>query len=282
MTELFAIDRLTPGDLGPALRLSTQAGWNQTEGDWRRLLELAPEGCLAGRQNGQLVATATVASFGASPHWIGMVLVDASLRGRGLGSRMFSRSLEVARTLGGGTVGLDASDLGRPVYLKQGFADVAAIDRWSGLLRGSGGSPDAVWADPSWVDEISVLDLACCGTDRRALFRHLLEEPGVSCAVVRRGELSGFAFLRPGRASAHLGPIVALEKADLTALLCRAAEGAQSTPVLVDAIRTPETTAAFERCGLSVSRRLTRMTLGLPVEVLMGPAVRAAVSFEWG
>ena len=47
---------------------------------------------------------------------------------------MFSRVMQLASSEGD-AVGLDASDLGRPVYLKQGFADVAPIDRWEGVLR---------------------------------------------------------------------------------------------------------------------------------------------------
>ena len=38
--------RLMTGDDVPAgLALSRQAGWNQTEADWRRALALQPDGC---------------------------------------------------------------------------------------------------------------------------------------------------------------------------------------------------------------------------------------------
>ena len=53
-------------------------------------------------------------------------------------------------------------------------------------------------------------------------------------------------------------------------------------PVLLDALRTPAAAALLETHGLAVARRLTRMTLGRPQRLLMGDAVRAAVSFEWG
>jgi hypothetical protein len=65
-------------------------------------------------------------------------------------------------------------------------------------------------------------------------------------------------------------------------LLTRLAQLAGGSPVLVDAIRTPVSSALLEQSGLSVARRLTRMTLGGPKSVLMGGQVRAAVSFEWG
>jgi GNAT superfamily N-acetyltransferase len=275
----LVIDRLRPGDLDAALRLSTQAGWNQLAADWVRLLDLSPDGCLAGRQDGTLVATATVASFGRTAQWIGMVLVDESLRGRGLGASMFSRVIEAARALGGDAVGLDATDLGRPVYLKQGFADVAPIDRWSGVLREAGPADGLEMVDRSTFDDIAAIDRAACGADRSGLLLHLMHEPGVF-GVSARG--AGFAFLRPGRTFGHVGPVVAADDAVCSRLLGRLARLSEGAPVLLDAFRTPASSALLERHGLAVQRRLTRMTFGRPQTLLMGDSIRAIASFEWG
>jgi GNAT superfamily N-acetyltransferase len=275
------IDRLGPGDLEAALRLSTQAGWNQVAADWQRLFDLAPDGCLAGRLDGRLVASATVASFGQTAHWIGMVLVDGAMRGRGFGSEMLARAIAHARARAG-IVGLDATDLGRPIYLKQGFFDVAPIDRWTGVLRPTQDAREVAIADRSSFDEIAALDRAACGADRSDLILHLLNEPEVIGVVSVAQGVRGFAFLRPGRAQAHVGPIVAKEATDVLALLSRLAPLAGGSPVLLDSMRRPENSGILERSGLSISRRLTRMTLEKPHSVLMGDAVRAAVSFEWG
>ncbi|HZK80536.1 MAG TPA: GNAT family N-acetyltransferase, partial [Humisphaera sp.] len=124
------IDRLTEHDLPAALRLSTQAGWNQLEADWRRLITLWPQGCFAGRKDGKLIATATLATYGQSLGWIGMVLVDERHRGHGFGGALLAAALLAAKELGVQTVGLDATDLGWPVYLRRGFRDVGGIDRW--------------------------------------------------------------------------------------------------------------------------------------------------------
>jgi GNAT superfamily N-acetyltransferase len=278
----FVVDRLGARDLVAALRLSTQAGWNQTAMDWQRLFDLSPEGCLAGRLDGSLVATATVASFGRSAHWIGMVLVDETLRGKGLGSTMLSHAIEFAKSRGEGIIGLDATDLGRPVYLKQGFADVAPIDRWSGVLRGTQDIRDVGTIDRSSFDEIARLDRASCGVDRSDFILHLMNEPDVLGVVSNGKDSSGFAFLRPGRTCGHVGPIVAKDGADCLRLLTRLAQLAGGSPVLVDAIRTPVSSALLEQSGLRVVRRLTRMGFGNSNPVLMGQGVRAAVSFEWG
>lgn len=274
----FVVDALTAADLDGALRLSAQAGWNQVAADWRRLLDLSPAGCLAGRLDGALVATATVASLGRDAHWIGMVLVDEAMRGRGLGSTLFSRIIEKARELGGEAVGLDATDLGRPVYLKQGFVDVAPIDRWTGTLRPRGTGEDVQGIDRSLFDDVAALDRQACGADRSSLLLHLMHEEGVF-GVAARG--SGYAFLRPGRACSHVGPLVGDDES-CSRMLDRLARLAGNTPVIVDAHRTPATSALLEAHGLAVARRLIRMTLSRPQRLLMGDAVRAAVSFEWG
>jgi hypothetical protein len=39
---VLSFDLLTEADVDAAVALSTEAGWNQTEADWRRLLALAP------------------------------------------------------------------------------------------------------------------------------------------------------------------------------------------------------------------------------------------------
>jgi GNAT superfamily N-acetyltransferase len=275
----FVVDRLHPEDLGEGLRLSTQAGWNQVAADWKRVLDLCPDGAYAGRLDGRVVATASVASFGNDAVWIGLILVDEALRGRGYGAAMFSRAIDRAREIAGEAVGLDASPLGRPVYLKQGFVDVSPIDRWGGALREIGTPFPPEGLGSASVDALAALDRKACGADRSRLLRHLREDPAVTGFTVP-GE--GYAILSPGRLHAHLGPIVASDDAVFSRLLSGAARALRGAEVVVDAIRTPATSRVLEAHGLRIVRELTRMTLTRPQALLMGPAARAAVSFTWG
>ena len=193
MTTL-QLDRLTHQDLPEALRLSTEAGWNQTAADWKRLLDLAPGACFAGRLAGRLVATATLASYsdpdgGRSASWIGMVIVERACRRRGFGTTLLRRALEHGLHRGDSVVGLDATELGRPVYLQQGFADVAPIDRWLGRLAAGAPPPGIaveVLAGPI-PDEVLAFDCSAVGLDRAPLLGHLAGEPDVSLFVAREG-----------------------------------------------------------------------------------------------
>lgn len=266
-------DALTEADLAAAQALSDEAGWNQIAADWRRLLDLGP--CLAGRAEGQLVATATAMSYGAEARWIGMVLVARAWRGRGFGTAM------LRRIVGEAPAGLDATELGRPLYLGLGFADVAQIDRWVGGLA-AGPAPT--------VERLAGLDAgtlaydrAACGADRGPLLTHLTAEPEVTGWVARAGgRLVGLAWLRPGRARWHLGPVVCEDGGVLRSILARIGDHLEGAAVQVDSVRDPDRAAVLAGAGLRVERELTRMTRPVPRGMLMGPRVAAATAFEWG
>jgi GNAT superfamily N-acetyltransferase len=275
----FVVDRLLPSDLEAGLRLSTQAGWNQVEADWKRVLDLCPDGVFAGRLDGRVVATASVAAFGRDAVWIGLILVDEAQRGRGYGATMFQRAIEKAREFAQDAVGLDASDLGRPVYLKKGFVDVAPIDRWSGILKQPATAPPLDSLTLSNLEAVCDLDRKACGADRSRLLRHMIDDPAIR-GFGSPGE--GYAMLSPGRLQAHLGPLIAGDDALFETLLHHAARLLKGAEVVVDALRTPSTSAILEAHGLRIVRQLTRMTLLRSQPLLMGPSTRAAVSFTWG
>src|SRR4051794_24302346 len=81
MTNELEITRLEDWDVTEALRLSTQAGWNQTMNDWERAMSLARRrGRFAGRINGKLVSTGMLIEHGNNCGWVGMILVDELFR----------------------------------------------------------------------------------------------------------------------------------------------------------------------------------------------------------
>ena len=274
----LAIDPLTEADLEAAVALSTEAGWNQTAADWRRLLDLAPHGCLAGRLDGRLVATATRVDYAGAARWIGMVLVASAWRGQGFGTAMLERAVGV------GPCGLDATDLGRPLYLRLGLADVAPIDRWVGTLQPRGHPPGRV--EPLGGRRFLAaleFDRRACGVARTELLGRLAAELDVRQWVALEGDrVVGLATLRPGREHWHLGPITCEDSSVLQLLLAAAANHLGQGSVLVDALRDDERSAVLAACGLRVQRRLMRMTRPASQGMLMGTAVAAATAFEWG
>lgn len=276
------IARLTTADLDDAWRLSTQVGWNQTRADWHRLLDLFPDTCFAGRVGDELVATSTLARYD-DVGWIGMVLVDEAHRRRGYGSRIFERALDAADDRGLETVGLDATDAGREVYRQYGFESVSGIDRWAGTLRCADGNAVTERVEPiDGVGPIADFDRTHVDADRSALLEHVIDADGTTALRVSRdGRTRGYAIVRPGRERRQVGPLVAADGDDASALLSRVAERTDG-PVIVDALRSARTESLLSRFGLDVQRRLHRMTEGEPRSALDGDGVVAAAGFEWG
>jgi len=284
------LGQLTHGDVDQAAALSRGVGWNQTPDDWQRLLTLAPDGVFGAFEAGRLVATSSVVAYGGALAWIGMMIVDAAYRGRGLGKRLLDAALASPTVPPGATIGLDATDMGAPLYRGRGFVDVDPIDRWGGVLRAPparGGTAAAGTAaravEPAEVGSLAAWDAVRTGTDRSALVAHLLRNAEARAHVVTRGgDVVGYAVVRPGRTHRHLGPVVADDAVAFDALLAALAERLAGAAVFADVVRGDFTDAAFARAGLRVERRLVRMTRVTARRVLSGAPIWATAGLEWG
>ena len=112
---MIRIRPLHADDLPLGLHLTRQAGWNQTVADWRRLLELEPDGGFVAVVEDRPVGTLVCARYGAIA-WMAMMLVDEAWRGRGIGRALMTHALAELESRGVGTARLDATPMGRPLY----------------------------------------------------------------------------------------------------------------------------------------------------------------------
>jgi predicted N-acetyltransferase YhbS len=126
------IRALTLNDIGAAQRLREQAGWNQTDHDWRRLLAWSPDGCWVAEDAGLVIGTTAVAVYGLRVAWIGMVLVDVAHRRQGIGRALLNHAIGYLDGLGVQTIALDSTPEGQPLYASLGFADAFELARWRG------------------------------------------------------------------------------------------------------------------------------------------------------
>jgi GNAT superfamily N-acetyltransferase len=263
---MIRIRPMTDADLPLGMRLKTQAGWNQTEADWRRILALQPGGCFVAELDGCPAATTSVCVFD-SIGWIAMVLVEQSVRGRGIATRLMQHALAFLDGCRVRTVRLDATPLGRPVYEKFGFVAEYQLARWQGTAAGGEIAPGVDPVTPQQIEAVCALDRRATGTDRRRLIARLHEEQPAAMRVSAGNEgIRGYMSLRPGSRATQIGPVVALD-ARAGRVLCDAAAClCAGQPVFVDipSENHPATEWA-ESTGLSVQRPLTRMRRGEPV-----------------
>ena len=253
---------LLESDISTAMQLKEAAGWNQTEDDWRRLLRLEPNGCFCAIKDGRLVGTTTTTTYGDELAWVGMVLVDPEHRRQGIAAKLMSVALDY---LNGkvGTVKLDATALGQPVYERFGFEVESLVERWSGQGNSRGQSSHHI--DPDSLTELLALDQMAFNADRSKLIGELIGRTVVPPVLVRDadGALSGYALARRGTRANYVGPVVAKDPQQMETLLDQVLSQLGDSRVYIDFNRECSAgTSLLSDRGFVKERDLIRMTSG--------------------
>lgn len=274
-------ENLSPDWLASAVRLSTQAGWNQTPEDWHRLIRLAPNGVKVWIADGEVRASYSIFGLGSRVAWLGMVLVDRDFRGRGLGKTLFAHALQEAGDGGQEVLGLDATELGEPIYRKSGFETVVPIVRWQGMLSPGLATTPSPGFRSGFTPAVVDLDRRLLGEDRSALLADLAGHDGTFFRLEQGEELLAYAVLRPGRTASHLGPVVATTAENFTEILAGIAHTFPGREIVCDLL-DPTASATLSGFGLSPLRTLKRMTRPRQDRCLNGAGIWCAPGFEWG
>jgi GNAT superfamily N-acetyltransferase len=263
---MLHIHRMALGDLALGVRLKNQAGWNQTEADWRRMIDLQPDGCFVAELDGQPVGTTTTCIFD-SIGWIAMVLVEESARGRGIGTRLMEHALTYLDRSGVRTARLDATPLGRPVYEKLGFVAEYELARWEGTRARLESGENVISANVEQLEAVVAIDCQVTGTNRRRLLERIYHERPEAIRLLIAGRtVTGYLATRIGSRAVQIGPVVALDEEAGRALLDSAMACSAGRHMFLDipADNTPATRWA-EAQGFRVQRTFTRMRRGEPV-----------------
>ena len=262
MGNTEALHSVTLGEdhLPGALRLSTEANWNQVESDWRLMMT---HGYAVGRvaAGGRLVASALALPFGDRLGWISMVLVTADWRRRGLASELVLQCIDWLEKRGFQPV-LDATAAGAEVYRPLGFQTVRRITRWQ-----HPGDPSALAADPplpavniAALPRLSELDAEIFGAPRPFVLQDLVGRAGQASTCAADG--SGYAFSRRGRVATQIGPLSA-KNAGMASHLLRDMLGRIDGAVFIDAYEDQqEFCTGLEAMGFVPQRGFARMIKG--------------------
>ena len=268
--RVIHLREMTTADLALAMRLKNHAGWNQREADWLRLLSMQQDGCFLAEWNGTAVGTAATCIFG-DVAWLAMVLVDESARGRGIGTALVQHSLEFLDRARIGSVRLDATAFGQPLYEKLGFVPEYKLARYEGVLPKSDDDPRALstrvsTASSSEYERICELDRAANATDRRKFLLRLFQELPEEVRVIKHsGELAGYLAIRPGSEALQIGPCVATESGGAE-LMADAAQRYAGRRVIIDVPLGNVPAVRFaQTMQLAVQRTFIRMRRGTAV-----------------
>ncbi len=264
VTAAVEIRLLFESDIPAAMQLKEAAGWNQTEDDWRRLLMLEPNGCFGAIKDGRLVGTTTTTTYGDELAWIGMVLVNPQLRRQGIAAKLMNVALDYLKGKAG-TVKLDATALGQPVYERFGFQFESLIERWSGT--GSQHSDEQASFGGDSLSELLALDRIAFNADRSKLIEALVKSTSVSPVLMRDadGALSGYALARSGTRADYVGPVVAKDPQQVETLLDQVLSKFRERRVYIDFNKECSAgTSVLSDRGFVKERDLIRMRAGRP------------------
>jgi len=271
-------------DIPFGLQLCRLAGWNQVEPDWRRLLHLAPDGVFVAEQDGQPCGTGSTTRYGSRIGWIGMILVHPDFRKRGIGTAIMDKCIAHLRSQNVESIKLDATDLGRPVYLKLDFEDERPIHRYRGTKPRDVGADSRVRPieQADWP-AIAELDRVAFDADRVELLRIFANDGPAVIFQSPANPCRGYGVARKGFHASFLGPVVATDaeaaRAVVAALLGQLPDGEIFWDVLPDNAACKE---LAESLGFTVARRLIRMYLGQHIHPGDVNLVFGAAGFELG
>lgn len=256
---------MRPDDIAFADELRQIAGWNQTVPDWQGYLSYDPEGCFVAEVGGRKAATATTIHYGNRFGWIGMVLVHPDFRRLGIGTQLLHRAIGRLKACNVKSIKLDATPMGKNVYVPLGFVAEYELSRYEGTpaAPNPAADRDVVALSEAEFAAVIELDAQAFGSERSAVLHALASRNPELCFAVRDGNgVAGFLIARLGATAVQIGPWIARDP--VTALrLLHACFRQVSGRVFVDVVE-PNAAASdlIRRQGFTVQRTLTRMYLG--------------------
>lgn len=226
-------------DLSGAMRLSSQQGWNQTEMDWKFMIEGEHNVCLLAEYEGKVIATTTAINYSNDVVWISMVLVDKEYRGHGISKLLLKNILD--RLSNCKSIKLDATPEGQRVYQGLDFKDEYPITRMtidsfdSTSFMDDHESLQLIQSED--IQNIVAFDTLSFGANREELLTSLINTyPHKAWVVKRNNSVTGFILGRAGRKYNQIGPVMASDTALAQVLITKLLKESENKPLVVDVL----------------------------------------------
>lgn len=260
MRSQAILRKLKTDDAIHGLRLSSQAGWNQTIAEWNLIVNDPNSLCLAAELDNQIVATAAAINYSSDFSWIAMVLTDINYRNRGISKQLLITLFE---SIGDQRIiKLDATSLGQGLYNQFGFIEEYKIIRFihnSPIFQPVAKHKNISIASRKDYKQVIRYDTAQFGADRTILF-DWLQFSGYTYLNTEHGDFNGFICSREGRNYMHLGPLMSTNISYALELVEYSLSLNHTKPVIVDVPEYKyEMRHWFESNGFAIQREFIRM-----------------------
>jgi ribosomal protein S18 acetylase RimI-like enzyme len=264
--QSFTIRPMKLNDLDQAISLAKTEGWNQTEKDWRLLYGNPHNICLVTEHQNKVAGTATALNHSNKVAWIGMVLVDKSLRGQGAGRMLLTNIINKLSQVE--SIKLDATPAGQPLYQKLGFIEEHKIYRMTNVslenFHYNESEIRPILFDQKSFSEVVKLDSTIFGADRTYLLKTLFQDYPLKAFLIKRSnKTNGFIMGRCGARFNYIGPVSASSSDSAKILLEKALELLQNQTIALDVLEDKDDLIKWlESIGFVKQRHFVRMYLG--------------------
>ena len=236
--EGLVVRRMTEADLALALDWAAAEGWNPGLHDAHCFYAADGQGFFLGELNGHPIGCVSAVRYGSGFGFLGLYIVKAEYRGRGLGLELWRAALD---HLGDRVAGLDGVVAQQENYRKSGFRLAFRNIRQRGA---GGGAAPAGLTDLLTVpiDEIVRYDGSAFPAPREEFLKSWIRQPQAVALGARQGKsLKGYGVLRACRQGFKIGPLFADDERTAERLFAGLLARAPGAPVFLD---TPEANPA--------------------------------------
>lgn len=260
---------LTKEDIPFAMEVKNLAKWNQVEQDWQAFLAFEPQGCFLAEMNNEKAGTGITIIYEKSFAWVGMILVHPDKRRMGVGKALLDKCIEYLHQAGIPCVKLDATPMGRLVYIQMGFEDEFNLQRYQGVSPIESVPFSSRYTlqtmQESDLEQIGVFDKKYFGAARPEVLNYLFKRGGQWCHYTQNdlGEITGYIMVRKGYNAYQIGPWVAADDSSAELLLLSVFRKIPGQEIFLD-IPCPNESGVelIKKYEFIVQRDLIRMHLG--------------------
>jgi GNAT superfamily N-acetyltransferase len=255
----------TPANWPQIREWAAEEIWSLGRGDDVIVARTDPDAFFAGFIGERHASAVSVVNWDDNFAFAGMLLVDPSLRGIGVGTDTFNAAIGHA---GDRAVAVDAPMKLEDRLQQLGFAAAWRIIRWAGRVPPARGKADShvVPAAEEHHGQMAALDAACFPADRPGFATDFATAPERRALVYTdaKGRIYGYGVVRAAGGAVRIGPLYAQESYHAAAIfdgLCDLARQADAVTLTVD-VPEPNVAACAvaETRGLSYDSDLLRMS----------------------
>lgn len=259
--------------LSGAMRMSTEVNWPHRIEDWAFALDIS-HGIVA-LQDGKVVATALSTPYGSSA-MSNLIIVDPSMRGRGLGRKVMEKAMA---TIDPATWHLVATPDGLPLYEKLGFCTIGELSQHQGVVAKIDPMGEATWSTSAHLPAIIELDRPASGMDRTRLYT-ALSKTARFAVLGEDANITGFAAIRKFGRGKVIGPVVATSANEAKSLIAFIMSNHLGQFLRVDTDTDLGLGPWLTHCGLPKTGSGTRMQMGQTMTTQATPVTVFALASQ--